>query len=307
MKKSTTLNYIALMVFGAVFSMSSCKKDSTSVEDTNTISAEFQAVSAGSTSTFSSTNTNSSTDSIYVLGCYPPKGHLTVIAVADLPASITTYLTANYAGYTAIKFLKVTNQNNGAEGFVGIIKFNDKPVGLKFDSNGAFVRVLEQREGKDLKKDNGWHLGGLFDNRDGKHRDTLALTALPLGVKTYFAANYTQDTLQHAVVNRDGSIIVLSLNKGIYATMFSSTSVFIKRMQLPAHQGKDFIIAQSALPARALTYLSATYPNYIFNRAYEIKANGTLQGYVAFIDANGTKYSIQFEASGTFIRAVAVR
>jgi len=63
----------------------------------------------------------------------------------------------------------------------------------------------------------------------------------------------------------------------------------------------------SALPATAQTYLSTTYPNYVFKQAFEVIQNGTRQGYAVFIDANGTKYALAFDASGNFIKAVTVR
>lgn len=78
-----------------------------------------------------------------------------------------------------------------------VIYYNNKPVGLLFDSAGAFVRVLEQRERGDLNG-SGHHNGGRFEHRDGKGRDTVALNALPPAVTAYFASNYFNDTLVKA-------------------------------------------------------------------------------------------------------------
>lgn len=67
------------------------------------------------------------------------------IAQADLPAAITTYLDANYAGYTYHKAFAVKDSTDAITGYVVVIYYNDKAVGVQFDSAGAFVRVLDQR------------------------------------------------------------------------------------------------------------------------------------------------------------------
>lgn len=171
---------------------------------------------------------------------------------------------------------------------------------------GAFVKVLEQREGHDLNG-YGWHHGGAFDDRDGMRRDTVALSSLPSAITAYFGSNYAQDTLVRAYKNRDSSIVVLSTNNGAFATVFDANGAFIKRVELPAHVGHPNSVELSALPSATQTYLAATYPNYVFKHAFEIMQDGTLQGYAVFIDANATKYAIAFDASGNFIKAVTVK
>lgn len=63
-----------------------------------------------------------------------------------------------------------------------------------FDASGILVRVLEQREKGELNG-KGWHEGGCFGNRDGHHRDTVAVSALPATIPSYFTTNYPKDTL----------------------------------------------------------------------------------------------------------------
>jgi hypothetical protein len=120
--------------------------------------------------------------------------------------------------------------------YVAIIRFNDKPVSVQFDENGAFIIVLEQREGRDFHG-RGFHNGGHFDDRGGSKHDTIALSALPAVIKSYYTANYATDTLVRAFKNRDSSIIVLSSNNGLFATAFTAAGTFIKRSQLPAYAG----------------------------------------------------------------------
>jgi len=66
-------------------------------------------------------------------------------------------------------------------------------------------------------------------------------------------------------------------------------------------------IAASALPAVSTSYLITTFPNYVFKKAFEIKTNGVVKGYLVLIDANLTKYAIHFDASGAFVKASTIR
>lgn len=138
-------------------------------------------------------------------------------------------------------------------------------------------------------------------------KDTVALSALPSSVTSYFAANYAQDTLVRAYKNIDSSIVVLSTNNGAFATVFDANGTFIKRVELPAHDGHMNSVELANLPAAAQSYLTATYPDYVFKQAFEIVQNRTLQGYAVFIDANATKYAIAFDAAGNFLKAITVR
>ena len=83
-------------------------------------------------------------------------GPTTPVLFTSLPSTSTAYLTANYAGYTAQKAFVIKDTTGAVKGYVAIIQFNGKPVGVKFDAAGNFVRVLEQREGRDLNG-HGWH------------------------------------------------------------------------------------------------------------------------------------------------------
>ena len=123
----------------------------------------------------------------------------------------------------------------------------------------------------------------------------------------YFAANYATDTLVKAFRNRDSSLIVLSRNNGVFATVFTADGTFVKREQLPAKQGLCQSIELAALPSVAAGYLSQTYPNYVFEKAFSISQSGTIKGYVVLIDANNTKYAVEFDATGNFVKAKTIR
>jgi hypothetical protein len=278
----------------------SCKKDATVPEDA--ISADLMAYS------LAVAKSSVTGDSIYVVNACDRGSKLETFDFATLPASITSYLTANFATYTGVKAATVKDRSGAIKGYVAIINFNQKPVGIRFDAAGIFVKVLEQREGADMKRGQGWHHGGHFDDRGGKKKDSIALSALPSAITGYLSSNYGQDTLIKAFRNRDSSIVVISTNNGIFATVFDKNGSFITRFKLPAKPGKPITLPEAALPANVISYLINTYPGYVFKHAFKMTGPaGVTNGYVVFIDSNNTKYAVQFDSSGNFVKAVAVR
>jgi hypothetical protein len=297
--KPITIN----IAIAAVMGLASCQKDITlSAAD----SAAIQAAVAQTQAIAVSISAATPGDSIYVVNTCSRVSKKDTVAFSSLPSSVTDYINTNYAGYTAQKAFSIKDASGTLQGYVAIILFNGNPVGLKFDASGNFVQVLEQREGRDLLG-SGHHNGGCFQNRDGKQRDTVAISALPSSITAYFASNYAADTLVRAAKTRDSGYIVLSKNNGLFATIFNASGSFVSRVELPAQKGKANSIEQSALPANALSYLSATYPNYVFNKAFSITVNGTVQGYCVVIEANATRYAVQFNAAGNFVKAKPVR
>ena len=306
MKKYTQIKYTLLVLSMALFGLSSCEKNNTISADNELLSAKLEAITISSTSAIK--GSGSVSDSLYAMAACKKGNKKVPLEETALPSSVTSYLSSNYSGYSFKKAFQINNETTSAlDSYVAVIQFNDKPVALKFDANGAFVKVLEIREGRNMKGRGGWHAGGCFDNRDGKQRDTLAVSAIPSLIKTYMSTTYATDTIVHAFVNKDLSIVVISKNVSFYATAFASTNTFIKRTELPLGRAKGKSIEASALPANANTYLDTTYPNYVFKKAFEMKENNGLKGYLVLIDANLTKYAIHFDANGQFVKSVTIR
>jgi uncharacterized protein (DUF1330 family) len=306
-KVSTALILSTVILAGA----SSCNKEiskntnpgsSSPAGTTATSSTIAVAVNA---STSAGTAGSTTTDSVYVIHNCERGNHRDSIAAAALSVAIQTYLTTNYAGNIFIKAFAVKDTTGSVKGYVVIVKFNDKPVALQFTADGTFVKVLEQREKGDLDGD-GWHRGGRFDTRDGLHRDTIPLTQLPSAITTYFANNYPSDTLTRAFETKEGRILVLSKNNGGSATIFTSAGVFLKRVVLPTPDGSLNNVTQASLPAAILTYLTTTYPNYVFDKADNVIFKGVLKGYLVIINANNTRYGIIFDAVGSFVAVKAI-
>lgn len=260
---------------------------------------------AASNSSGTSTNGGSSSDSVYVMhSC--EKGHYRdSIAFGALPAAVQAYMGTTYTGYSFIKAFAVKDTTGTIKGYVAIIRFNNKPVALLFKADGTFIKVLEQREKNDLEGE-GWHNGGRFDCRDGKSKDTLALKDLPQSVKAYMTTSYPGDTLVKAFKTKEGAYIVFSKNNGAFVTVFNANGGFEKRLALPVAEGVLENIPQGALPGAIQSYLSATYPNYVFNKADKLKINGTIKGYLVIINANNTRYAVAFDADGKFLAAKVI-
>lgn len=289
------------------FLFTACKKEETDSSNSDVALAQSGAVAIASTKSVVGVS-GSLTDSIYAVAACPPRFSRTPVAQADLLANITTYLTTNYTDYTFLKAFSISlSGSTTIESYVVAVNFNGKPVALKFAADGTFVKVFELREGGDLRKGRDHHIGGCFEGRDGKQRDSIAVAALAATIKTYLNTNYPQDTLKAAWLNKDASIIVLTKNVKFYTNVFTAAGVFVKRTEMPAKPGKDSQIAQADLPATVLTYLNTTYPNYVFKKAFVMKNASGTNGYMVVIDANLTKYGVLFDASGAFVSSKIIR
>jgi hypothetical protein len=73
----------------------------------------------------------------------PAKGHAVPVTEAQLPSTVTSYLTSTYPGYT-FKFAFAL-QDNTQGGYLVFIDANNTKYALLFDATGAFVKVLPVR------------------------------------------------------------------------------------------------------------------------------------------------------------------
>lgn len=304
---------ISIYAFGIIASIlmlgaSSCKKD-LSANNSASLTTSLAATATSSTiavaTNGTATNGGTATDSVYVISPCEKGQHRDSVAAADLSATIQSYLTTNYSGYSFIKAFAVKDTTGTVKSYVVIINYNGKPVALKFAADGKFSKVLEQREKGDLDGD-GWHRGGRFDCRDGEHRDTVALNLLPTLVITYLNTNFISDTLVRAFKTADSGYLVISKNNGLFANLFTSAGLFVKRVELPTPGVARATLAEASLPSTALTYLTTTYPNYVLDKAFSVTISGTLKGYIAVINANNTRYYVAFDASGNFVAAKTI-
>ena len=296
------------IAISTIVALSSCQKDNletpASLSATTASAIQAAAVSTASFAVTASTKTQG--DSIYAFRTCGSFEHRDSVSFSNLPTAVTTYLNTNYSGYTALKSFSITNSSGTITGYIAVILFNSNPVAIKFDSTGAFVEILELREGRDLLNQDGYHQGGCFQNRNGLHKDTLALNSLPATITSYFSTNFSQDTLLKALQTFSGNYVVISKDNGLSATIFDSNGNYINREQLPTKPGRINPINQNALPVNITNYLTTTYPGYVFDNTFAISRNGVIQGYFVVIDANNTKYGIEFDSAGNFVRATSI-
>jgi hypothetical protein len=306
MRKAIFSGSFILLISALFFSIASCNKEmSASGNGSNTGPA-----TTPTSLTIAVASDSAGTDSVYILQPCSRGYFRDSIASASLPDSILNYFTNNYSGYQFKKAFEIKDSAGDVGGYVVIIGFNGKPVGLLFDSNGHFQTVLEQRERGDIDGA-GWHHGGRFDDRDGRHRDTLAISSLPTTIASYFSANFPSDTLLRAFRNRDSSILVITKDDGLFANLFSSAGVFIKRVTLGPQEIKFTPlqiqnIGQDSLPSADQAYLEKTYPDYVFETALSVSVNNQILRYGVLLDANNTKYVIWFDAVGNVIATLTV-
>lgn len=286
-----TVYFLALAIGIGIFSCTKNLSSSTSATSTTSTSSVI-AVAVDSAGT---------TDSVYVIQHCAPGYFRDSIAASALPSAITSYLDTAYSGYSFLQGYVIKDSAGTVGGYVVIISYNGKPVALLFNADGTLARILEQREAGDLNGE-GWHHGGRFHNRDGQHRDTVAISSLPSAIINYFTDNYPQDTLIKAFRNSDSGYVAISKDSGVvYATVFSSSGSFVKRLIIAAPGGQLAAIDQAALPSSILSYLTAAYPDYVFEKAFSLTADGSIPAYLVVIDANNTKYGLVFDSSGALL------
>ncbi len=133
MRTNSIFSMLSLAV--VLLPFASCKKENsvdaalathTTTESTatETAVAEAQAVAVAASRGIAE-------DSVYVVGTCARDHHRDSIALSSLPAAVTDYLTANYSGYAFQKAFADKDTSGTTAGYIVIIQYNDKPVGLK--------------------------------------------------------------------------------------------------------------------------------------------------------------------------------
>jgi hypothetical protein len=114
------------------------------------------------------------------------KGKLTELATADLPAAVTSYISANYAGAE----LKFAGKDQAGNVVVGLKLADGTPKGLLFDNTGTFKQEL---------------------SRYKKHAKLtrVDVAALPASITAYVAANFAGAAIKHAGTNGAGQFFVM--------------------------------------------------------------------------------------------------
>lgn len=144
------------------------------------------------------------------------KCNITEVEVADLPATITSYITANYTGVTVNRAGTLENGNF----VVKITKADATHAGLVFDADGVFV---SEKTGK-----------------RGSRGTEVAIEDLPATVTAYITANYEGATVKKAITNDEGKflLIVQKADETYVGVGFEADGTFISEMTRKGKKNK---------------------------------------------------------------------
>lgn len=192
--------FIVVSFLGAY--LMGCQKDTLSP----TGSTDFETV------VLSAARFSAEADSTTKMHC---KGKLTELATADIPAAITAYIAANYAG-AEVKFAGTDQAGNVV---VGLTLADGTQKGLLFDSTGAFKAELK---------------------RYGKHAKLteVDVATLSSAVTDYVAANYAAATIKKAGTNEAGELFVMiEVDSKPLVLIFNADGTFSKAVDKPMDRG----------------------------------------------------------------------
>jgi hypothetical protein len=201
--KTSIFSAIAV-AFGLL--VSSCNTENIALDATNDPAVAVQLSAARVAAT---------TDSVTKKKC---KGNLTPVAAADLPAAVTTYIGANYAG-AEIQF---SGKDSAGLFVIGIKLADATHKGLLFNADGTFNKVLDRYP-------------------HGAKLTAVAIADLPAAIKGYIDTNYAGATISKAGKNLDGVYhVAITLADGtIKVIVFNADNSFKEEKIKGAHPEKN--------------------------------------------------------------------
>jgi hypothetical protein len=217
------------------------------------------------------------------------------ITQANLLPAISTYLTANYAGYTFVNAYSEAT-NGTIVNYDVNITLNSIAYHVVFDATGKFVSSVT----------------GSVNKKQGVATTNVAVAQADLlsAISTYLIANYNGYTFVNAyseavngtIINYDVNI---TLNSVAYHVVFDATGKFVS---VGKGNGKNtgtkttnVAVTQANLLAAISTYLTANYSGYTFVNAYSEASNGVIVNYDVNIKLNNVSYHVVFDVAGTFV------
>jgi hypothetical protein len=219
------------------------------------------------------------------------------VSQANLLPAIQTYITANFGDYTFTKAFRQKNVDGTTKGFGVVLKATDgTSLAAIFDATGTFLKANK-----------------MVSRTNRIKPDTLSLNGLPSAIPTYLDANYPNYTFLKALSmkNPDSTVKgylvrIMKMDSSKVGVSFDATGNFLKEVVAKAHMKPDSV-SQANVPANITTYLTNTYPNYTFGKAFSVKDNtGNIADYAVIITSNSLTYSVVFDGQGNFIKATQI-
>lgn len=218
---------------------------------------------------------------------------LTKVAVTALPATVTNYISANFAGAT-VDYAATDDAGN----FLVAITQNDQRKALLFNADGTFNKELALRGGGRDRGGKGHGRKGGRGDRDSLMKVTIA--NLPAAITSYITTNYASATIVAAASDATrGYLVMIKQGTDRKTLLFNSDGTFTQ--EIVRGLGKDYTaIDASALPAAVTTYITTKYAGATIKAAGK---NSTGQFKVVIQPTNGRTIDLLFAADGTFVQA----
>lgn len=128
---------LAALLASTTFFFYSCDKENAGSDTTDSAATTDITVAASATTP--------TTDSVTFDHQCGRGGTRDSIAESALPAAVEQYLDTAYQDYTFYKAFSETDSSGAITAYIVVIYYDDKPIGLKFDTDGEFEEVLRQR------------------------------------------------------------------------------------------------------------------------------------------------------------------
>lgn len=211
-------------------------------------------------------------------------GIQTPVAIADLAASITTYITTTYAGAT------ITSAHKESDGSfdVFITTAAGANLNLNFSATGEFVSVSS----------NG--------NNDSNHETPVDVADLLAEITTYITTNYAGATITSAEKDWNGGFEVhINTAAGVRLELnFTSTGTFVVGSDSNNNHmsGTVSVIIQDLIN-NIKTYITNNYAGATIKEAH-LESDGSYD--VTITTAAGIKLKLNFSATGVFVSVKTV-
>jgi hypothetical protein len=206
-------------------------------------------------------------------------GSQTPVAIADLAASIKTYITSTYAGAT------ITSAHKESDGSFDVIITTaaGANLNLNFSAAGDFVSVSS----------NG--------NNHSNHETPIAIADLAASITTYIATTYPAATITSAEKDWNGGFEVhITTASGVRVELnFTAAGVFVVGSDSNNHHsaGTVSVVIQDLIN-NIKTYITANYAGAAIKEAH-LESDGSYD--VTIITAAGAKLKLAFTATGVFV------
>lgn len=199
-----------------------------------------------------------------------------VVSAANVPVAVLTTLSKTYPTATATTWNKTAPTT-----YLATFKLSSTASSAKtatIQNTGALLKV-----------------GNVIDP-----------ATLPTVITDYLKANYAGYIIVQAdaKVNAAGAITgyetLINVGTVQYELEFGPTGIFTK-LETPDGHAEGNGIAQASLLPVITTYLTTTYPGYVFKEAETKLVNGVLTGYKVEIVQNNLRYNVLFDTAGVFV------